>query len=692
VAMLQEILERETMALNLDCSNLAAFDPELYKQLVAYPQEIIPIFDIVVNDEANYLLRQDGRDLLEERVQVRTYNLTSKRHMRDLNPSDIDCMVAIQGMVTRCSGIIPDLKAAFFKCLMCGHSPEMQYIDRGRIQEPPICLRPQCAAKFSMQLEHNRCTFANRQQVKMQETPDEMPEGETPHTVNLCMFDDMVDIAKPGDRVEVTGVYRAVPMKSNPNRRTLKAVYKTYIDVIHVRKDDSSRMRNESQNDGVQKTGDGSTQKDYQESDSSTVWTETQLAKFKEISQGPDIYDTLVESFAPSIWEMDDIKKGILCLLFGGANQDGAGQNGKFRGEINVLLVGDPGVSKSQLLSYVHKIAPRGIYTSGRGSSAVGLTAYVTRDMETREMVMESGALVLSDKGVCCIDEFDKMSEGARSTLHEVMEQQTVSVAKAGIICTLNARTSVLASANPIGSRYNPNMSVVENIQLPPTLLSRFDLIYLLLDKADQSRDRRLAHHLVSLHFAVQPEKPEAALTRSDLTEYLSYARTVCHPKLSEDAATDLVEGYVEMRRLGGHKRVITATPRQLESLIRLSEALARMRLSNVVERSDVKEALRLMKVALKQSATDHRTGMIDMDAINTGRTAHDRYMLTQLAAGVKDLMSTGKQSLPIATLLQELNSQTGMNTSLNELKIAVQTLADEGFLSFASNQVTLRG
>jgi DNA replication licensing factor MCM4 len=357
-----------------------------------------------------------------------------------------------------------------------------------------------------------------------------------------------------------------------------------------------------------------------------------------------------------------------------------------FRGDINILLVGDPGTSKSQLLQYMHKLSPRGIYTSGRGSSAVGLTAYVAKDPETGETVLESGALVLSDKGVCCIDEFDKMSDNARSMLHEVMEQQTVSIAKAGIIASLNARTSVLACANPSESRYNPRLSVIDNIHLPPTLMSRFDLIYLILDKADEQTDRRLAKHIVSLHFENPEVVEHQVLDLPTLVAYISYARNI-QPQLSDEAAEELTRGYVEMRKRGNspgsRKKVITATARQIESLIRLSEALARMRFSEEVGVGDVREAFRLLEVAMQQSATDHATGTIDMDLIMTGVSASERQRRDNLVAAVRNLMmekmQIGGPSMRMTELLEEVRKQSSMEVHLHDIRVALGTLMSEG-------------
>lgn len=602
LTLIEELHMSQETVLNIDCSDMYTFDKSLYKNLVEYPQEIIPIMDLMINN-LYFKKFEEKRPLT-----VRTYKLKEVKHMRGLGPEDIDHLVCLRGMVTRVSEIIPDIKMGLFRCVLCDHEKEV-FIDRGRIDEPAKC--ESCLQIRCLQLIHNRSAFSDKQIVKLQETPETIPEGETPHTVNLCVFDSLVDIVKPGDRVDVTGVYRAISARKNPKQRQISTIFRNYIDVIHFQKT-GMRMNEVETSDESLFSLETNTQKISKEDEK----------KIKELAKSPDIYEKLTYALAPSIYKMDDVKKGILCQLFGGVNK--ITKNGKIRGEIHVLMMGDPGVSKSQLLIYVNKIAPRGIYTSGKGSSAVGLTAYVTKDKELGEFVLESGALVLSDLGVCCIDEFDKMSDTARSILHEVMEQQTVSIAKAGIICSLNARTSILAAANPKESKYNESLSIVENIQLPPTLLSRFDFIFLLKDVPDKQRDRKLAKHLISL-FQSNHEVQKLEIDTKLLTLYIAYAKMNINPEISDEASDTLVKGYLDLRRLGSNKKQITATTRQLESLIRISESLARMRLSNKVEKDDVIEALRLIKVSIFKAAIDPRSGEIDIDLLNTGQTRDAR-------------------------------------------------------------------
>ncbi|SAL97161.1 hypothetical protein [Absidia glauca] len=585
---LQEHLMLKQYYLQVDVSHLINYNADLANKLTNAPAEHLPLFETAVKESAKRILFATPGTIDDADVPDCQVTLTSDANViqiRDLNSTYIGKLVRIPGIVIGASTLSSRATYVNIMCRSCRHTKVVPVTGGfSGITLPRVCdnpsgdgMKPSCAMDPYV-IVHDKCSFVDSQVLKLQEAPDMVPVGDLPRHTILNADRWLTNRAVPGMRTVIMGIYSIYQNKAAKSTGAA-AVRTPYIRVVGLQTDQHNGNRGRA------------------------VFTDTEEEEYIRMSRQPELFETFASSIAPSIFGNKDIKKAIACLLFGGSKKvlpDGM----RLRGDISVLLLGDPGTAKSQLLKFVEKVAPIAVYTSGKGSSAAGLTASVIRDPSTRDFYLEGGAMVLADGGVVCIDEFDKMRDEDRVAIHEAMEQQTISIAKAGITTILNSRTSVLAAANPVFGRYDDMKSPGENIDFQTTILSRFDMIFIVKDEHNEARDISIAKHVLNVHMDRQIQ--DTAMGDIDLEKmkaYINYCKAKCAPRLTPEAAQKLSSHFVAIRREVKEseretqvRSSIPITIRQLEAIIRISESLAKMTLSPIANEQHVEEAIRLFK------------------------------------------------------------------------------------------------
>ncbi|KAL6925019.1 hypothetical protein ACHAPO_001972 [Fusarium lateritium] len=620
---------------DVNINDLISFNEELAHRLASEPADIIPLFENALKKCTHRIVFPHEPKIEIPEHQLLLHSNADDVSIRNLDSETISRLVRVPGIVIGASVMSSKATELHIQCRNCGHTQNIPVLggftgvslprqcSRSRVPNDPT---PKCPMDPYF-VAHEKSQFVDQQIIKLQEAPDQVPVGELPRHVLISADRYLTNRVVPGSRCTVMGIFSIYQNKASKNSSTggAVAIRTPYLRAVGIQSDIDQAAKGNA------------------------TFSEEEEQEFLEMSRRPDLYEVMTDCIAPSIYGNRDIKKSILCLLLGGSKKilpDGM----RLRGDINVLLLGDPGTAKSQLLKFVEKAAPISIYTSGKGSSAAGLTASVQRDQSTREFYLEGGAMVLADGGVVCIDEFDKMRDEDRVAIHEAMEQQTISIAKAGITTILNARTSVLAAANPIFGRYDDMKTPGENIDFQTTILSRFDMIYIVKDEHSREKDETMAKHVLGIQMNGRgaEDMTESEIAIDKMRRYITYCKTRCAPRLSAEAAEKLSSHFVSIRRQvhaaeieANTRSSIPITVRQLEAIVRITESLAKLSLSPIATEVHVDEAIRLFLGST-------------MDAVNQGSNQGSR----ELNDEVNRLEAELKRRLPI-----------GWSTSLSTLK-----------------------
>ncbi len=598
------IAQGERDSLRIFYTDLVQFDPDLADDLLLHPEETLRAAERALAEF------DVAADVSLENTDVRVSEFTRKTEIREIRSEDVNKLISVEGIVRKATDVLPKILEATFECQRCGTLTQITQTGN-EFREPHECNG--CERKGPFELLHDQSRFVDSQKIRVQESPEGLRGGQTPKKIDVNIEGDVTGKVAPGDRVTATGILRATPQDDS-------TTFELYIEGNNVEIQDQ----------------------DFEDFEI----TEEDVERIEELAGRDTLFEDVVESIAPSIYGYEMEKLAMVLQLFSGVTKTLPDET-RIRGDMHVLLVGDPGTAKSQLLQYAQKIAPRGIYTSGKGATSAGLTAAAVQDdFGDGKWTLEAGALVLADKGIACVDEVDKMRSEDRSALHEALEQQQVSVAKAGINATLKSRCSLLGAANPKHGRFDRYEGIAEQIDLEPALISRFDLIFTVHDEPDEEEDSRLASHILQTNYAgelsASGEDPKDAMESIEpdieselLRKYIAYSRRECHPRMTEDARERLEDFYVDLRT-SGSEDVVPVTARKLEALVRLAEASARVRLSDEVAMQDAERAIEVTMASLEEVGMDPDTKEFDIDIIEAGTSHSQRERIRSIKEIIK--------------------------------------------------------